>query len=270
MSYFLEANWPAPHTNNTALCKAQNNWLKELTKEFALMKEKVLTLEKQNAELREELTKLKNSESTVKSNGGNVAPLSFSNMVKRNQRETETELVLLNKAAKEINERNKIEKNVIISGLESINDGTDEEKSKKEKDAVEKIVEYLGTSLTKVEKITKVSKSSVYNENKKLIYQIELKDIETKKAMLSNAKKLSTSENFKNIYLNSDKTAAERALDRELRKERKKRNEKLPEEKIENGKKLRYKIENGKRWYWGIRNERLVLVLHPEDRSNTH
>lgn len=84
---------------------------------------------------------------------------------------------------------------------------------------------------------------------------------------MKNAKKLSQNENFKKIYINNDRTASERALDRELRAERKKRNELLPDEVTEDGKKLKYKIENSKKWYWGIRNDKLVCN-HTNDRRD--
>ncbi|RNA19315.1 hypothetical protein BpHYR1_017970 [Brachionus plicatilis] len=104
-------------------------------------------------------------------------------------------------------------------------------------------------------------------KNSKLV--VELQDSESRNKALSRSRELYKSTQFKGIFLNKDKTLAERKLDKALRDKKKERNNDLPYiETDANGKTLRYKKgKNSKRWFWGIRNETLVWVLHPEDRD---
>lgn len=86
---------------------------------------------------------------------------------------------------------------------------------------------------------------------------IEFADQQSCNLAMANAKLLRDDNQYKNVYINPDKTAAERIADSKLRSKRNELNAALPSTTI-NG--LRYGIDSktNKKYYWGIRSGRLV------------
>lgn len=255
MSLLVEANWPSCPHQAADITKTHNSWLRQLCSKLKELEEKVNLLEKENVNLKNELNK--------KTNESNVNGISFSAMLEKKGPKNDAELMIMSKTANELNERKKIEKNIVICGCDETIDDDLEKRIEADKLKVEGILEAIGVDKRKCKKITRIATRRIntneqIGKSNKII--VEMVDVESKKFVLKNAKSLSCSNEYKSVYINSDKTRAERELNKRLRIERNERNKHLPIEIIENGKTMKYKLINDKKFYWGIRNDELCLV----------
>ncbi|RNA03404.1 hypothetical protein BpHYR1_050160, partial [Brachionus plicatilis] len=140
--------------------------------------------------------------------------------------------------------------------------GTEEEDKKK----VSKILETLNIDRSKLKshrRIKNTGRDDTGEDTRRVLDMIvvEFKDEDTKQQTLRNARNLRDTDNFKSVYINPDRTPSERALDRQLRIERNRRNAELSEGDA--GGRHRYGVQSaghhkaGKKFYWGIRSNEL-------------
>ncbi|RNA07485.1 hypothetical protein BpHYR1_013431 [Brachionus plicatilis] len=172
----------------------------------------------------------------------------FANLVENSNRNNESDFVIFSKKAQEFKNRNKIENNIIISGVGECDSEVPDEKEKHDKEKVHQILNQIGITENKCKRIARIKPRTVQEsvENspaKEAILLVELQDCEK---LLPNSNLTRFSETKK-----------------------KERNSTLPHiETNVDGKTLRYKRDEvGNRWFWGIRNDTLVWVLHPDDRK---
>ncbi|RMZ94315.1 neurogenic locus notch -like protein, partial [Brachionus plicatilis] len=138
------------------------------------------------------------------------------------KKQSEQTQVLIASVNKEINDKARIENNVVISGVGVGDEEEDEEK-------VEVVLKALKLDRSKTVKRFRRIRNNKSNENRSKkeldMILVEFKEESSKQTALRNAKNLRGTEDLKKVYINPDKTPSERALERELRTERNKRND---------------------------------------------
>ena len=155
---------------------------------------------------------------------------------------------MLNKVRKELNESERIENNVIISNLNRVG-ANETEIQTNDTASVNKIMTILDITQDKIRKITRLK---TQNTNANLIL-VEFKEKEYQTTALRNWKDVKSVEEYKNLYINKDKTKAERMAESKLRAERNKRNEELPEKDAQGRPISAAEGSQNRKFYWGIR-----------------
>ena len=168
-------------------------------------------------------------------------------------KETKAEVHFLAKMRQEATERERIKKNVIISGLPETG-GTESEKESNDLAKVDSLLNVLGLSRSTVSRQVRLK---VHNPNAKLVL-VEFNDVSLKEAALSRAGKLRNEPAFNRIFLNRDMTKAERVAEKELRDEPNKLNKALPDKDSEGRPCGKF---NGKPFHWGVRSGELRRIF---------
>jgi hypothetical protein len=286
LSFLLEANWPKLPPATAEVGKNHHNWLGKISKCIQDLLHRVDILENENRTQKETIATLntlvnslkqqeEDGQTTPQTRGYSNGPkASFASILKSDAKKNEADMVMITQVTQEFKEREKIERNLIVHGIDE-NDGSEQENLRHDKSKIEGLLDFIGIDKTVCKRITRIKNRKSPSTNTPPNYQerpkpgiiiIELSDKTHKKDILLAAKSLQDS-HLKNVYINPDKTPTERALDRKLREEKKSRNDILPHAETINGVTLKYEIVDGKRWFWGIRNDRLVRVLHKADRD---
>ena len=161
--------------------------------------------------------------------------------------------------------QNKLECNLIISGLKDSIKLTIQEKSDDDIVMVKKIMNEIGIDSTRIVKTIRIQrkdKNTANYPNIPELVNVQLDSNETRQKAIKNCKKLRENSDYNNIYINLDKTINERNIDFNLRKERNERKSKLEfEAEVVNGSgRQRYTIYKDKKYYWGIRNSSLKWI----------
>ncbi len=237
----LAADWSLGSESATVVREKMHKYIMALVK---VVLDQSKTIEKMKIELAD-----------AKKNPIRASEVSWASIVNGNKQSDQTQ-ALIATVNKEINEKARIENNIVISGA-----GVEEESKDEEKvEAVLKALKLDRSSTVKRIRRIKSKKSNDNQPNKELdMIVVEFKDEASKQTALREARNLRNTENFKNVYINPDKTPSERALERELRTARNKRNADLSEVKANSGGRHRYGIQPsghpmaGKKFYWGIR-----------------
>ncbi len=178
----------------------------------------VKIVKEQSVKIKELETKLASTEARLQDPSRGTGAL-WSNVVNGKKPSEQTQ-VLIASVNKKINEKARIENNVIISGVGVGSEGEDTEK-------VDKVLKALNLDRSShVKSQRRIKSSNKGNENppgRALdMIVVEFKNEEAKIKALREAKKLRGTE-LSNVYINPDKTPSERALERQLRLERNKR-----------------------------------------------
>ena len=181
------------------------------------------------------------------------SPFSFSAMVKGSGKNKEAGVALLALVAKENRDKSRIENNIIINGIvESIGD----DPLANDINKVNDVLNVLNLSRDDVKKQTRIKNKSNSNsevQSKTQMILIEFNNNSKQLLALKNSKLLKETSGMSNIFINPDKTVAERVAEKELRTERNRLNSTLENEVINSSGRLRYGERNGKKFYWGIR-----------------
>lgn len=166
--------------------------------------------------------------------------------------------------AKENKSKNRIENNIVISGIEINLADNQTQKEKEDEEKVEQILGSLGLGKETIEKQSLIKLKDRINstvptwKDSKMI-RIEFKESKHKILALKNAKNLRTESELENYYVNPELTEIERSIEKQLRDERNKRNAALPN--LEDNGRLRYGIDNrDKKYYWVIRGSQLRQI----------
>ena len=190
-------------------------------------------------------------------------PLMSSLFASKTPDEQTSEKLLLHAFHRERCQINNIERNVIISGYYYVSDEADKTAVNETFAAIE-----MQSSEKKFE-IRQIRTSQKAPANKILV---TFRDIEDKQHVMQRANKLrKAGTKFTNIYLNEDRTNAQRVIDKELRDERNRRNNHrdFTEETYEvtiNGQRVTQtrrvgEDDYGEWYYWAIRNEELKKIF---------
>ena len=239
----LVQNWPAADNRWAAASTLHHGMMQTILTEVDRLRKEVERLSKENVDLKNQLNQPQTRDS---------GPLwsNFFNSATTPNSKNDQGVLLIAQLNKENKEKCQIEKNAILSGFPK--EGADNEAiALNDKDKVTKVLNALGTGagIDDVKRISRISSAS--NQDLKLI-KIEFKTTETKSLVCKSAHKLRSSQSFNNIYLNEDKTKAERMLDKKLRDERNTRNLGFTD-LDENGRPCATHT-NGRKFYWGVRS----------------
>ena len=234
--------------------------IKELEGKVKVLEQNEEELKKANEELKLEILELKKDRLDVPNPVGIPKPteLNFSSVFRTNKDDRISEKITISKVAREIRNEAKKENNVVISGLAF-------ESTEKDEQLLDEIMTELSLEKGDMKKQIRLKKRNTSNSqnsnsqnsnSKPPLILVEFNSAENQQNALRNAKNLKNNDKFKNVYVNADRTEIERMKDRVLREERKRRNEKLPNES--NGR--RYGEYEGKKFYWGVRGDRLQRI----------
>jgi hypothetical protein len=158
------------------------------------------------------------------------------------------EAIMLNKVRKELNESSRIENNVIISNIPRVGSNETEIQSN-DSAMIDKIMIELDINQDKIRKFSRIK---TQNTNANLVL-VEFKEKEYQTQALRNWANVKSVEELKTLFINKDKTRAERMAESKLRAERNKRNEELPD-KDDEGRPISAADGNqNRRFYWCIR-----------------
>ena len=261
------------HKTEDATVAKVDIWLADLVMEFKLFRAKSETesAEKDNRikelEKKVEALEKKNSE-LLKTNG--TSEKAWSDLFKTGKKK-ESDLINIAAFNREQKEMKRKENNIVISGVAESSDLDEAARKKHDDEKVDIILDKLGLARDNVKNQTRLKKrinnrqsvsssSSANNESSNVpLIVLEFKEIEHQQLALKNSRELKNDENFKKVFINADKTPAERYEEKKLRETRNKENAKLPLE-VAGKPGRRYLEKNGKKWYWGIRWGKLVLV----------
>lgn len=254
-----QANWPktAAATNETS--KQLIKWVGQLCLVVQGLREQINQTETENRTLKSEIETLKKNKQQNK----NSPNFTFADLLKEKpEKSNEGQLVMLAKVSTELHNKKKIENNVIISGMPEAESNDLTTRENHDKTQIDKLLKELDSSLSivnakNVKRLTK--KNKIPNSPPDLIL-IELDNNANQKLVVQNSKKLKQNENFKNVFINNDKTESERILESKLRAERNKRNSELTNEVEGSGGRQRFNIHNEKKYYWGIRSGELKWI----------
>lgn len=244
--------WPTlGQGSHSEITKTMFYWIKNLCTSVKSLKNKVETLETKVVELEnenKELTdKLTNSQTTRPA-------LDWSKVFEKNAKNTCEDVMIIAKVAREIKSKESKGNNIIISGLNELEEGTEDEKSKHDEGEVGKVLNILGIARSRVKRRIRIKKAK--KDNKPELVLLEFEDKSYQEQALRSAKLLKDSADFKNIYINRDLTRNELEEAKERRNIIKERNDKL-----ENGEgKLKYGIHGAKEFYWGDRFSNIVRI----------
>lgn len=261
------------HTEDDYSVAKVDTWLANLVKEFRLFRAKSESesAEKDNRikelEKKVELLEKKNSE-LLKTNG--TSEKAWSDLFKTGKKK-ESDLLHIAAFNREQKEMKRKENNIVISGVVECSDTDEAAKKQHDEEKVDVILGKLGLSRENVKNQIRLKKrtnnrqatatnSTTNNEksNEPLIL-LEFKESEHQQLALKKSRELKGDVNFEKVFINADKTSAERFEEKKLRETRNKENAKLPLV-MEGQPGRRYLEKNGKKWYWGIRWGRLLLV----------
>ncbi|RNA36922.1 hypothetical protein BpHYR1_037018 [Brachionus plicatilis] len=231
-----------------------SNLVKELVNEIKSLKESNMAKDEKIAAL----------ERSLNQNGKNNGAMTYADLFKSSNKETEA--VIISKITKESNQKSKIDKNITISGIIECNHDSKEDRDNHARNEVEKIFTKIRVSKEKMVKVYRLPKRSNHVDlstspntltptwTSKVI--VEMIDSDSQKSTLIAAKVLKEYDDYRNIYINQDKTLNERLIESKLRSERNKRNDGLNSVSGRH----RFQDDGEKKWYWGIRNGELRKI----------
>jgi hypothetical protein len=239
--------------------------LQELEINYTSLLKKMTAMEKKVAQVVEENGKLKKMVSEV--NQENVKlrawkedtdkkvneqpKISYSSVLKSK----ESELLIKKMARSEVKAVDNIEKNVVISGIKKI--GADE-KQIEENDG-KQVDEVLRVLQLKREDVDSCKRIKTKDESANIII-VRFKEIQYQSRALQNSRALKDVPSLKGVYVNRDKTRAERLEEKEARDSAKAKNAGLSEMDKEG---RRYGIdENERKYHYGVRAGEVVKIIH--------
>lgn len=148
--------------------------------------------------------------------------------------------------------------------------GADEAANEQNENCViEKLLTALGVDKSKVVRRKRLRRKIQVEQEKNQSpppILIEFTDRETQAAALKNARELKSNTEYSKVYVNRDKTEAERKEEARLRRERNERNTALPHTDGD----MRYGVDDNtqKRFYWAVRGGRLVRLEPYQHRAD--
>jgi hypothetical protein len=229
--------------------------LEQLEERYGQREEENRVLSNRVSELAARVEKLEGDlegqKKTLKNGTASSAPApTFSSILKHK----ENEQLIKKMARSEVKAVDSIERNIVISGIKK--KGNDE-KEIKEND-IESVNEVLSALQLRRDDVEFQKRIITRNETANIII-VKFKQIQYHSRALQNSSALKAIPTLKGIYINRDKTKAERIDEKVARDSAKEKNAHLTEIDQEG---RRYGIdENGRKFYFGIRAGEVVKIL---------
>ena len=254
-------NWPMKGPgNHSELSKKHDDWIKQLAIEIKKLQNELAATKLENRQLKEMVENIAKERDSQRS----THVPSFADLFKNESSETDPAMrAIVRNVRNELRTESRIEKNVVVCGLPYAAGSNENETNKNETETFEGLLRELKIDMSKVARRNRLKKKGSrdekqYSQPPPLL--IEFVDRETQLKALKNTRFLRNRIEFQRVFINPDRTEAERKAEAELRKERNSKNEALP---FSSGN-LRYGIDeaNNKKFYWGVREGRLVKLEH--------
>ena len=160
---------------------------------------RVEALEKHHEELLNKVHRLEREQQCMQSSGNNAI-----NVVKRD------ELLM------EVEERQRRRDYLIVFGLLEKGTGSVEERKRRDADSFKSLLQEIGIPDLVPKEVVRIGKVS---DTRPRLLRVRCSDFEAKMAILRAARNLRSSKNFKNVYINPDRTRMQREKNGELRRE---------------------------------------------------
>ena len=165
------------------------------------------------------------------------------------------EAYLMARVSRESKEKAEKDKNILVSGINESVKATVEEQHEEDEGKIESLAGHLSLPKNSIRMVRRLRKRE--GDTRPALLVVSFKDSETQKTAIKNARLLRQSTDYNNVYINKDLTENERLLDKELRKQRDKRNSELEDEDDDG---FKYGNHKGKQFFWGIRNSELKRI----------
>lgn len=259
-------DWKLSGSNNTATTQTTFKFVHYLSSITSALLSELSTIQATNAalnsqvdSLKTELNSLKNAPATKKSTPSLAeivlsAGTQLPSATLTNEQVTQMHLTQVNSR-----EAAHIANNVIISGV-------DHDESDTNSNAITtRVLEKLGSSITDVERYARLPNKDKTPSNRIVV---TFKKLASKLEICRKAPELRKDSNFKGIYVNSDLTKAQRAIEHQLRQARNEKNQAATKDtdNINNGRPY-FKDDKGKLYHWVIRSGALQkFYFTKEDR----
>jgi len=232
------------------------------TKMFQYIRALCAKVKQQSNEIKELQQKVSNLEQKQKAETEAPVLQTWSMMVS-GKKQSEQQQVLIASVNKELREKERIENNVIISGIGAGN--SDDQDLAKVDEVLQALKLDRGIHVKSQRRIKTNRTTRAGNPIDMIV--VEFKDETAKNTALRGAKTLSTNESLKKVYINPDKTPSERVLEVTLRTARDEKNKSLTHVKDGTEGRHRYGIlpaghpKADKKYYWGIRWNELRQII---------
>jgi hypothetical protein len=164
----------------------------------------------------------------------------------------------------ELEESKLIENNIVLSNIGPSQGSADKIKNKDDQ-LVKEILTVLQVNDTLNPKSTRIMSGPERTTTKMLI--VELRDKESVKLALLNARKLRENEKFKDVNVNPNKTSVQRAAEK---KQREKRNELNANMKHQDSMGRRCDINNGRNSFYVVKNGFLKKISIQLSEADSH
>ena len=264
------ANWPELCASVGEVNKKQHKWIGVLIKEFVALKEQCAELKKENSELASKLASLEKANNELVKNTKEKGTGSWASLFSsKDGKRSEEQLKFLAAVAKESRVVTKTECNLIINGLPEPDAAVDEmamtgeDHASSEQRQLTDLLSELGVDCADVETFKRLKStkpapgtddSSTARTRRPCPVLVQFKNALYRDRALQSASRLRDSALFKGVFLDIDKTKAERSEEYKLRKERDARNSQLPNVVEGTEGRQRYGTDgHGKKFYYGIR-----------------
>lgn len=245
-------------TDNKATVANIDKWLADITnnmeQKYEALSEKIVTLEAKVVTLEKEAeldkVNIKYLQDQLLKQTKENDNISWASLTSKNNKKSDQLNIIEAVGIKLQKEKETIQNNIIISGFKE-DETSDDTK-------VDSVLAILNLDRDKVKRQRRLRRTNKEGENISNTILVEFKDIVHKQTAIAHAKDLRKENSFKNVYVNEDKTAAERLFDYENRKKRNELNNKLQyvSEGAQEGRQ-RYGIKcdgkfKGCKFYWAI------------------
>ena len=261
--------WPDVGSATAPVSKKHHKWIEAVIKKIAALEARCGNLEKENKTLADKVVALENN---------NKGTASWASLFSKDGKKSEEATALHAMVAKESRKIAHMEHNIVVSGLpvpatnESedglTNDEKENQQKERERELAKELLEEIGIRLEPVDvkrlkprAITKPadSTSSAASttpspRSRPLPLIMSFRTPYERDMILKRAKDLKGSDRFKSVYLDVDKTQAERAEEFKLRQQRDTNNNKLPNERVTTNGRQRYGTDNGKHFFYAVRS----------------
>jgi len=246
LSFLQEANWPK------GTVKELTVWCGKLASLVESMQRRIITLENDNTAKAAEINSLKSA---------SAPPTDAWSSIVAGSKRTDLECAIITLTRKESLEQNKIAKNVIVSGIaEAASVNADEAKAN-DKTEIDELLKTINADNCIVKRINRLGKRGDDQARARPLI-VEFDSIQSKVQVCTSANKLRNTTNYKKVFINEDRTLAQRTQEKKIREERDKRNSQLEEEDNE-GRHFGRFIDSSNvqhKFYRGVRNGELKRI----------
>lgn len=174
---------------------------------YSKLKEEIKSRDVQIKNLNDEITSLKDKTNTLEVNNTSTQPL-FSELFK--QKPNEHEIRVLASVTREQKDIEKRENNLILFNVPESNKDNTEDVRKDDEEKVVSILSEIEANQNCFKKIYRMKKSTKSLKPAPIV--LELHNSTEKNNILKCAKRLKSSESYKNVYINPDLTIAQREV----------------------------------------------------------